>query len=638
MSPDVQTVRARQLAALIFTLAFACVVRAECKALRTDDTIVMQNSLLKLTIDLRNGARVSEYVYKPFGENLVYPVASCGGLLMDHVWEQTWPGEFLYRKYDAEIVKPGPEEAIVRVWTIGTGDTVKGVRVERLITLKAGDRVVYCSVSLKNTSDQGRVTGYWSQNNFWLMGKKENNIWSRPCTRGIDHMGWDWQTYNWYYVDDATAGWNGVSNKALQVGVMFLMDYNDLWRLYDNGQAVTTEWMYDKVAIPAGKTWTTEIHIIPVAGITGFTHGSPRLVANFEVSQVPGGLAIEHQLTRSIYPLKDVTVSTKVWGLKTQWTAAVPDVKFAELTDAVQRAAVTATGVGAVPAGIQVTVTGTMPDGQKATETYGDYFGGAEGKNNDPFTMKPYLRFERPPKKKTYLKPDVIRWAPNPEPRVLYLRGLWTSYFRVDEALKEAFPNATILDGWLDASPVGYALTYFPADYPSLTSFDLIILGNVPAAPLDLVGQEMLKDYVEAGGNLLVLGGDQAFGQAGFTNPALIAQIPVELGGGFDWRKIAGGATLRVVMDAPAAKGVQFGPADVVLYRHICRPKPDAAVVVKAGEHPILVTSDPGKAGGRVACVLALPFGEVEKGQVAFWDSPAWKTLMERTVRWLMKR
>ena len=37
---------------------------------------------------------------------------------------------------------------------------------------------------------------------------------------------------------------------------MCLMDYNDLLALYDCCAAVTTEWMYDKVAIPAGKTWT----------------------------------------------------------------------------------------------------------------------------------------------------------------------------------------------------------------------------------------------------------------------------------------------------------------------------------------------------------------------------------------------
>ncbi len=95
----------------------------------------------------------------------------------------------------------------------------------------------------------------------------------------------------------------------------------------------------------------------------------------------------------------------------------MPDAKFAELTDAAQRATVTATGVEAMPAGIQVTVTGTAPDGTTVSETYGDYYGGAEGKNNDPFSMKPYLSFERPAKHKVFLKPDVIEYVPNADPR-----------------------------------------------------------------------------------------------------------------------------------------------------------------------------------------------------------------------------
>ncbi|MCY3023076.1 MAG: glutamine amidotransferase [Planctomycetota bacterium] len=289
-----------------------------------------------------------------------------------------------------------------------------------------------------------------------------------------------------------------------------------------------------------------------------------------------------------------------------------------------------------MPAGIQVTLNGVTADGTTVTETYGDYFGGAEGKNNDPFSMKPYLAFNRPPKQKVYLKPDVIKYTANAEPKVLYLRGLWTSFFRVDEAVKAAFPKATVADGWLDSSPVGLTLSYFPADYPALTGYDLYVLGNVPAAPLDLVGQEMLKDYLEAGGNLLLLGGDQAFGQAGFTNQGLISLLPLELGGQYNWRKLPDGS-LKTAADHPVTKGVSFGAKDMVYYSHLCTPKQGATVAVKAGERPILVLTATPK-GGRIACVLATPFGEAGEGQTAFWEAPAWRQLMQNTVQWLIQR
>ncbi len=625
-------------------LALAALVRVPAHgatATVAGEKITMRNDVVTLTIDLKTGARVDTFVYTPFGENIIYPVESSGGLLMDHVWEQTWPGEFLYRKYDGEVVKNGPDEAVVKVWTMGTKETTSGIRLERVIRLKDGERALRCTVSLTNTTEDGKVTGYWSQNNFWF-GGKEGITWARPAVRGIDHCGLDaqgdqWLSNAWYYIDDATAGWNSAFHRGRQQGMMCLMDYNDLWRLYDNCQAITTEWMYDKVAIPGGKTWTTEIALLPVAGMTGFQHGSPHLVANFAVTPAPGGLTIEHQLSKGLVGLKDVTITTRVEGLKTVWAATAPEAKLAELTEAVQKVTVNATGVEAMPAGIFITVTGTAPDGTTVTERYGDYYGGAEGKNNDPFTMRPYLAFARPAKQKVYLKPDVIHYVPNREPKVLFLRGMWHEFFRVEEAVKAAFPAATVTDGWLDSSPVGLALSYFPGDYPSLLSYDLIVLGNLPAAPLDLVGQEMLKDYVHAGGNLLLLGGDHAFGQAGFRNEGLIAALPVELGGAYNWRKIAGAKTLAVSADVPATDGVVFGAKDVVFYAHDkCTPKAAATVAVKAGAQPILVLGATHN-GGRIACVLATPFGEAAPGETAFWDAPAWRTLMQRTVGWLVK-
>ncbi len=632
---------------LAFTVAaialFAGSAGAAAKAEKNGDTIILQNDVVKLVIDLKKGARVAEFTYQPFGENIVYPVESSGGLLMDHVWEQTWPGEFLNRAYTGEVVNAGPASASARVWTVGVAPTIKGLRFERVMTLHDGDRALYATVSIVNTTEEGRVTGYWSQNNYWFGGRKEGLSWARPAVRGIDRLGLDakgepWFGGAWYYVDDATAGWNGSYSKDLKRGMMCLMDYNDLWRIYDNTSALTTEWMYDRVAIPAGKTWTTAITIIPVAGITGFTHGSLNAIANFEATPAADGLTIEHQVARGAVPLKDVTLKTRVWGLKTQWTAQVPDVKLAELKETADSRTVKATNLGAMPAGIEVTLTGTDPDGKVVTEVYGDYLGGAEGKNNDPFSMKPYLAFNRPAKQKVFLKPDAFTYKPNPEPQVLYLRGLWTSIFGVDAALTNAFPKVTIKDGWLDASPVGLTFSYFPPDYPSLLSFDLMVLGNVPAAPFDLVGQEMLKDYLSVGGNALILGGDQAFGQAQFTNEALIAMLPVELGQAYNWRKITGDGTLKVVDASHAvAAGVNFGRKDKVFYSHLCTPRPGAKVIVAAGDHPLLVLGTTPK-GGRIACVLATPFGESEGTDTAFWDSPAWRTLMQNTVQWLIKR
>jgi hypothetical protein len=628
---------------LVLSLLLACALpllaatATEEKGADGHRLFVLQNAALKVVIDLNLGARVTEYRYALFKENVIYDANSGGGILMDHVWEQTWPGEFLKRVYDGEIVSPGPD-AVVRVWTTGKGDTIKDIRLERTITLKGEGRLLHCAVALTNPGPGGRVTGYWSQNNFKFAGQKANMTWARPATRGIDHLGADadgkfWMTRNWYYVDDITAGWNAGYNPTTGQGILCLMDYNDLWRLYDNVEAVTTEWMYDKVAIPAGKTWKTEIELIPFKGMTGCVFGNRNLAANFIVAEEPGGLKVTHELTQARVPLTDVTIVTKAWGLKADWSVEVKST-LAKLDESIAILPVKLAGTGAMPAGIGVTLTGKAPDGTVVTETYGDFYGGVIGVNNDPFTMQPFLKFPRPAKQKVFLKPDQIVYTPHATPKVLFLRGIWGEFFRAEEAVKAQFPDAQVTTGWLRSSPVGLGFSTFPADYDELLAYDLIILGNVPAAPFDLVGQEMLADYVGAGGNVLVLGGDMAYGQGGFTNAGFLAAMPVEFGGIYNWRKTPG--ALKATPHA-VTKDVTFGAKDTVYYTHLCTPKKDAVVPVTAGDRPILALGTTAK-GGRIACILATPFGEAAQGETAFWDAPAWKALMGNTVWWLIKR
>ena len=617
--------RYRYLFLLIALVCCAHSAFAIASATREGKTLILQNDLVRAVINLPTGGRISEYSYQPFGKDTLTDI-SAGGLLMDHVWEQVWPGEFWSRAYDGEVVSAGPAEAVVRVWTTGAGDTVKGLRLERRMALRDGERALRCTVSLSNPTQEGRVTGYWNQNVFWFDHQRAGHNWSQPTTRGVSHDGW--------FVDDFTAGWIGTANSKLAHGLVFIMDYNDLFRLYPNSMDLTTEWMYDKVAIPPGKTWSTSFAVVPVNGMESFSHASAHLIAHVTATPVPGGVRIEHQLTRSVQPLTNVTVHTELKGLRQPWTATVPEATFPALTDAVQAATVRATGVEGMPAVLTVRVTGVGEDGAPVTETYQDYVGGDYGANIDLRSGNPLLILPRPAKAKVFLKPDVIAYTPHNPPRVLYLRGLYNKFFRVDEAVKARFPDAKIVDGWLDSSPVGLLLSYFPVDYTELMSYDLIVLGNIPAQPLDLLGQEMLADYLHAGGNVLVLGGDRAYGQAGFTNQRLLAQLPVEMGGKYNWQPLPHGALHAT--DSPVTHGITFGAKEMVYYSHLCTPKKDATVAVTAGDRPILVLGTTPQ-GGHVACVLATPLGEAPAGETAFWDAQEWNALMQNMVMWLVK-
>ncbi|OPZ87677.1 MAG: Trehalose utilization [bacterium ADurb.Bin429] len=328
-------------------------------------------------------------------------------------------------------------------------------------------------------------------------------------------------------------------------------------------------------------------------------------------------------------------LSTRVFPPERTWEATGPEVTFAAVDESVNEATITIPNVKALPVTVQVTLTGTTPDGKTVTAEYGEFFTNGE-ENLDMVTMAPRYSFTQPAKKKRYLKPDVIALARAEKPRVFFGRGVWHDFTHVDEALKAVVPDAVVKDGWYKASDVSNSLIGFPADYGELLANDLIILHNVDSRAMGGdSSEEMLVDFVKAGGSLLYLAGDLSYSQAKISNERFRDMLPVVFGEHKPWVNNGGGLKLQVEKDAaPVLGDLRFDGKTSVYYQHRYAPAADAKVLISAGGHPLLVARQFGK--GRVVACLALPFGEAPAGETAYWDAPAWTTVIERTVKWLL--
>ncbi len=637
----------------IFALLAATALHAAVKA-EKDSTdpgiIVMQNDLLRIEINLQCGAHVTSYRYKGFAEGDKDPEivfdwkTENGGLLKDLWYMQGWPGEFDKRLYEAEIVKAGPDEAVVKTWTMSTGvfgnktkEDLAGIKLVKTFRLKDGSRILNVAYEFTNQAEKGRRPAFWSQHAFDFDGKRKNSVYWRSTRFGIDWISEEKRSseYGYWYVAQVNAGWNGTTNRQLKRGLMFLMDYNDLMQVYDNSAANTTEWMYDDVAIPAGKTWKTDVSIIPTEGFVGYTYGSPDLIGFVEAKEVPGGLRVEHTVAAAAGELKDAVITTEVVAARAGWQVKGDDIKVATLGMNPLTQTVVVPGIGPMPCVVKVTVSGTGTDGKQIKAQYADYFGGKAGRNQDLVTLDPIFPFPVPEKQKQYLKPDKIALQHLSPPKILFVRGLWAEYHGLDEALK-LIGDVTVVDAWMKKSALGETLGNFPASYEDLLSYDVIILANVSGPMLAGVGQEMLADYVKAGGGLLMMGGDRTYGQTSFSNPNFENLVPLTSGMG-DYGKLKTASGLAVKSGAPVGAGVAFKGDEIVLYAHTVKPKEGSVVAAALTDGtPVLILSGDDKA--RVAAVTLLPFGEAPAGKVLYGESPAWQKLMAETVKWLMKR
>ncbi|MHB9131196.1 MAG: hypothetical protein ACYDBB_08915 [Armatimonadota bacterium] len=608
--------------------------------------ITLKNSLVTFTIDLANGAHIVSCLYAGFNnEEIVRDVkADNGGLFKDLWTTQGWPGEFDKRLYEAEIVKAGPDEAVVRTWTMSNGqyrsqikEDIKDFLLEKTFSLHKNERILTVHYALTNKGEKGKRPAFWLQHAFDFDGLRKNNVYWRPTENGTD---WIDETHRTsacgrWFATSATAGWNGTTNRVLKRGVMFLMDYNDLQQLYDNTASTTTEWMYDDVAVPAGKTWTSTVRMILAEGFDAFTYGDSNIVAAIEPQSTPAGLRIDHILAASTTPLTNVTVKTTVTGARATWSVDTEPITLDKLGLAPQVRTLNVTGIGSLPCVVEVTLTGTDADGKPVTITYADYFGGSAGRNQDLVTLDPLRRFPGPEKKKQYLKPDMIKLQHLKPAKILFIRGLWAEYQGIDEAVKK-LGDVTVVDGWMKKSALGETLGGFPAAYEDLLSYDVIILGNVSGPMLSTVGQEMLTDFLKAGGGVIMLAGDRTYGQTTFSNANFADLLPYTSTLG-DYSRLKTPSILKDGIHHAVTQGVTFGKDAVVLYAHALKPKEHTQMPVLLGDgSPALILSDQNRP--RVAVVTVLPFGEAPAGKTLYFQSAGWQQLMANTLTWLLHK
>jgi hypothetical protein len=66
----------------------------------------------------------------------------------------------------------------------------------------------------------------------------------------------------------------------------------------------------------------------------------------------------------------------------------------------------------------------------------------------------------------------------------------------------------------------------FPKAAAVLDLYKVVILGSFPASDLSRDQQDALRDYIERGGSVIILGGEESFGRGGFADSALAPLFP----------------------------------------------------------------------------------------------------------------
>lgn len=606
--------------------------------------ITVENEKIKCVFSPQRGGIVSSFYYKEWKSNkikdLIPERKKYMGLFMDHLWGQTWPGELLEVPYSivsldkkSDYFSLVLERKVSGLWQGVQQDVIKDLILQKKYLIREDSEVVYCYIKLINNTEHSKLPAYWLQNVFFIGGDYdgEKDVFYRPSLRGIRKS--LQRKGESDFLKDPYLGWSAAIDTDKGEGIVFLMDYNFLDMLYNCGGNSTLEFMYDKVPLPPSKSWETEIIMIPFSAIDSIGHASTHMVSGMEIKREKETLEIKHKLKAISTDLRNLELVTEILNPLEKKKIEMPPTKVDIVgkdgfREVVQKGKIEMSD----PLVIFVRVRG-----EKLSEEYFDFYPGTYGygDNVQQDMITPVFKMTRISKQQKLMKPEKIEKTYDGKLDVFFMKGLLAENYRIEEVM-EKLKNKMEVNceyGYYSIGLEGPRITYFPFDYNEIMKKDIIVLGNVNLECLGNLGIEILLDYVQAGGCIILLGGQTSFGAGGLTGSCLDKILPVEIKATpFD---IELKKDSYLIFDKKFLGNLKIERKIYSPYMHRVKARAGANVLIKTNTgEPFLVYGEVEK-GGKVFCITGAPF---EYGKLGvFFNVSEWEEILEKVFSKIKK-
>ena len=576
--------------------------------------IAVENAFLRVVMEPAHGGRIRSLIDKRTGHDGVH---AGNGFLLDMFLRQNYPGELQKAPYEAAVTESGPDRVGVRLRRTANRDGLRGVRVEKTVRLERGARFLTVDYTFANTASDYRSFSYWTQH-FCAGGRAlENDRYLRPGTRALSDVPFPGGGMYPDALTDPAAGWTACLDPNEKAGTAFLVDYHYLRWLYNAFAAGTVEWVTDQVMLAPGSAWTTTVHVLPLAGFGSLSFASQDLLIHTSVAREDDRLVLTHRLAAVRAPLTGVTLRARARGADGS-PAADGNVHI----DAIGFTPLEHEQTLALAAAEHEVLLDISTEAEGIRGRYFVSLPDAEGKTDRVAELRP-----RPPKIKDYpARPGDLALATDDRLDILVIAGPGYSRFNLDRLTAYTPPAAIRWSLYTSRAFVNTSyegVEYFPSGYPEMAGFDAVIFAGVGPFMLEDFARNMLKDFMEVGGRVLLLGGPTAMnGWTGRGNP-LADLFPVTKPGPFAIRKLEPPGAIQ-----PAAAGLEscFAgvAAPVVKYAHALEPAPDVRVLLRTAHGPLLVERKVGQ--GRLLVFLGTAMGTDEG--TSFWNWERWPDLL----------
>ncbi|MCL1856857.1 MAG: hypothetical protein FWF84_04340 [Kiritimatiellaeota bacterium] len=633
-----------------------------------DEVILMESEWISMSLLPWRQALIHRFVFRPTNNDIVAPTnpkhrfGGGGGILMDCFWEQDWRfQELAYKGYPYTITKNGPDEAQVVFETnikgfLGADNSgiisplLSNLTLRRTVTLKAGQPFFRFDFEFINNDRWAKRPSFWVHNSSFVARGNGKDTVVRPSDRGLTAIGGDQEAYagpqGQQFVDNFTAGWSGHLSKERREGIVYLMDYDYVDKLYNCfpffGSNGTQEWWYDAILAFRDRPWQGRVYILPMIGLSRLDHANPYFICALDGKREDGRLTMEVSLTASYESVSRVTLVPEIRsGLledSDAKTIELEPIVFDSL--AIQPTTQRVTLDFAYPDPLVWTVKAfvELPEGGMKTYTFQRFYAGdyALKSNLTRVGGDPIVTLDRAVKNPHVPEVPSELEVNRSDFKVFGVHGIGAMRLGLDEAVASQIPGATYEIGYAPGCDVSMnGLTDFPYDYERLYDFRVMVIANAMDKEFRRVGASILRPWLEAKGGLVLVGGPFAYAFEYEEHP-LYDHYPLVPGTG-TIRKEPTRLCAPDVPEHPIFGGIDFGDLPWVFYPHKnlrLKDTPEVRVLMRCGDEPFIIERI--HDGQRTIAVAVNAFGEEKdfgnKTAVRNWDQ--WPALFANIVRY----
>ena len=633
-----------------------------------DEAILLESEWISMHLLPWRQALINRFVFRPTGNDIVeqtmpkFRMSGGGGILMDCFWEQDWRfQELAYKQYPYKITKNGPDEGQVVFETdivgwLGSDNSglisklLSNLTLRRTVTLKTGQPFFRFDFEFINNDTNAKRPTFWVHNvSYTGRGGKETVV--RPTDRCLSAIGGDQESYagpqGQQFVDFFNQGWTANISKERREGIVYLFDYDYVEQLYNcfENQAASgsTEWWYDSILVFKDKPWKGRVYILPVIGLERIDYANRFFICGLEPKHETGRLTVDIGVTSSYESAAKVTFAiTAAADLQkpadARPTITLPPVEFDGLAIQPKRETVAIDCTDADPILLSIKAFVELPDGKLETFEFQRFFTGEykfKGNTTDVVPgAPPLVKLDRKVRKPAVPPPPAGLAINRRDFHVFGVHGFGSMRSRLAEAVA-SIPSARYDIGYCNGTAASQTgLTDFPYDYARLFDCRTLVLSNVQDREFRRIGGSILMPWLEAGGGLVIVGGENAFSFEYEEHP-INDRYPIAVSPG-SLRLEPAALGKPEMADHPVFRGIDLSSPPVVPCVHHVSLKPgrDAKVLWTAGGQPFLVEQ---RTGDQVTMVVAAnPFGDPQAvpGKPTLRDWPEWPKLFANIVRY----